>query len=138
MDLGPLQDGAIEVSADAPAFACWCDDGGSDAMWVRLTGDLDLAGAPKLTALFDAVANWSRLVVVDLRELQFLDCRGLHVIVEAAGRARREGRRLIVIRGAAHVDAVFTITDTAEQVEFFDVPTAVPALDDLARGVAHA
>ena len=55
--------------------------------------------------------------MLDLRELAFMDCAGMRVIVDAAERARRDGRRLIVLRGPAQVDRVFTLTGTADVLE---------------------
>ena len=63
----------------------------------------------------------SILVVLDMRELTFLDTAGVHIIVDASIQARRAGQGLIVARGPNQVDAVFTSTGTAEQVELFDL-----------------
>ena len=39
------------------------------------------------------------MVVLDVRELSFIDGRGLHAILEAAELAHGEGGRLLVMRG---------------------------------------
>jgi len=54
--------------------------------------ELDLATAPKL-AHFLAEENGTD-VVLDLRDLAFVDSTGIHVIVAAHNRLESEGRRL--------------------------------------------
>ena len=39
----------------------------------------------------------ARLVVLDLRELTFIDSSGVHAIVSAGIRARKGGRRLVLV-----------------------------------------
>ena len=112
-----------------PAFRCARSPGGLGSASVHLSGELDLATAPQLEqTLRDAQLDAS-LVVLDLRELGFMDCAGLHVIVDAAERARRDGRRLIVVRGRAHVDRLFTLTGTGDVVEISDHDPRQPATD---------
>ena len=41
----------------------------------------------------------AQLVVLDLRELAFMDSSGVHAIVNASIRARQVGRRLVLLRG---------------------------------------
>jgi anti-sigma B factor antagonist len=48
----------------------------------------------------------ARFIVLDLRELEFIACCGLRVIVMAH---RRDGDRLIVVKGPQHVHRVFEI-----------------------------
>lgn len=100
-----------------PLFTCACDDGRAGATSVRLTGELDLATAGHLErALCDAQVEASQ-VVLDLRGLTFMDCCGMHVILDAAKRARRTEHRLTVVRGPAQVDRVFTLTGAADTID---------------------
>ena len=55
------------------------------------------------------------------------------MVVRASGRLRREGRRLIVLRGPAQVDRVFALTATDGELEFLDVDAAAPAVRKLLR-----
>jgi anti-sigma B factor antagonist len=68
----------------------------SDATWVRPRGELDLCSAPELR---EALRAQRGPVVLDLRELAFIDASGLHVMVEADVRARRDGLDLTVLPG---------------------------------------
>jgi anti-anti-sigma factor len=61
---------------------------------VRVAGELDLAGAPQLEALLMREISAGKQVVLDLSELAFIDCSGLHAILSAAAEARRNGGEL--------------------------------------------
>jgi anti-anti-sigma factor len=61
-------------------------------------GDLDLAGAPDLEAV---LAAQSGPVVVDLRQMRFVDLAGLRVLLEADARSRQDGMNLAFIAGEA-------------------------------------
>ena len=58
---------------------------------VVIRGELDLATAPDLEAALPERLDAGQDVVVDLRELEFMDSTGLRVLV--AAHARVEGRR---------------------------------------------
>jgi len=65
---------------------------------VMLRGELDLATAPELEELVNARVDAGQEVVVDLRELEFMDSSGIRVLVAAHARAGRTGTRVIVVR----------------------------------------
>jgi anti-sigma B factor antagonist len=111
-----------------PAFVCSWTDGGRDAAWVHVTGDLDLAAVPQLEWTLREAALQARLVVLDLRELGFLDSAGVKAIVDASIRARRDGRRLLLLRGPPNVDRVFALTGTSDKVEIGDLDPGEPAV----------
>ncbi len=76
---------------------------------VAVTGEVDLASAPRLSAALDEViANPPPSVEVDLSGISFFSCRGLSVLMEAHQRLAERGAVLIV-PGASHiVRRVFT------------------------------
>ena len=92
----------------------------SDAAWVQVAGALDIATTPRLVRTLRESQSHARLVVLDLRELTFMDCSGVHAIVDASRRARRAGRRLVVLRGRPHVDRLFWLTGTSDAVDVVD------------------
>jgi anti-sigma B factor antagonist len=100
-------------------FVCSSTGGGLDAAWVHVAGALDLATSPQLGRTLDESS--ARLVVLDLRELGFMDSSGVHTIVDASARARRDGRRLILLRGTPNVDRVFALTGSSDEVEIGDI-----------------
>jgi len=69
-----------------------------DAISVTLSGDLDLATAPRLDDALRLRSRPGGLVVVDLRRLEFIDCAGARLLIEADRRIRRAGGRMLVVR----------------------------------------
>jgi anti-anti-sigma factor len=109
-------------------FECKVRSNGAAATWIHARGELDLDSAPQFErALRDSLSS-ALLVVVDLRELTFIDSAGLHLILEADARARRSGRRLLLVRGATQVDRLFGILGLSKRLEIIDLrPILVPA-----------
>jgi anti-anti-sigma factor len=107
--------------AAVPPFGLWVGsfrDG--DRQVVVLEGELDLATMDGVErALVRAGGTDARLIVVDLRELEFMDCSGLRVLWAAH---RREGERLVLVRGPEHVQRVFEISGLVSALAFVDEP----------------
>jgi anti-anti-sigma factor len=99
-----------------PPFACSWTTHASDAAWMHVAGELDIATVPQLERTLGEPRSPTKLVVLDLRELEFLDGSGVQAIVRASLRARLIGRRLL-LRGAPFVDRVFALTGTSGDVE---------------------
>ncbi len=96
-DLHLLPDSA--AASTEPSFECSRAEGALDAAWVHVTGALDIATTPRLERTLRESQSNAQLVVLDLRELVFMDCAGVHAIVDASSRARQAGRRLLLVRG---------------------------------------
>lgn len=126
---------SIEPRADAlpPAFECSWTDGAPDAAWVHLAGELDIATAPWLESALREPRLQARLVVLDLRELAFVDSSGVHAIVDASIRARRAGHRMLLLRGRPGVDRVFTLTGSSPDVVDGDIHAVEPSVRALMR-----
>jgi anti-anti-sigma factor len=115
------------TSRDAalPPFECsW--QAGFGAAWVHVAGELDLATSSQLPQAVRKAQLSARLVVLDLRELAFIDGAGVHAILDVARQVRREGRRLMLVRGPAHVDRVLTLTGACQQLLVFDLDPSEP------------
>jgi anti-anti-sigma factor len=115
-----------------PAFHCSWASGGLDAAWVRLAGELDIATTPQLEGALRALR--ARLVVLDLRELAFMDSCGVHAIVDASIRARDVGRRILLLAGPPAVDRVFTLTESPDDVVYGDIHPVEPSAQALIEG----
>jgi anti-anti-sigma factor len=63
--------------------------------------------------------------VIDLRQLEFMDSTGLHVLIAAHQHAQAAGRRFALVRGAETVQRLFDLTGVAENF------TIVDSLDEL-------
>lgn len=86
---------------------------------VRLSGELDMAGCPRLDLILETLAaDGAREVVVDLSRLGFIDCSGIRALLAASERARRAGRRLPLVPGMDGVQRVFALTGTEALLDF--------------------
>jgi len=91
---------------------------------ISLTGELDLSGAPALEEEIAALSarEGVRHVVLDLRELEFMDSSGLRTVALAERSLGAAGRRLVLVRGPETVQRVFSLTRMDEHLRFVDDP----------------
>ena len=81
-------------------------------VWLKLTGELDLATAPRLADRLHRLRAERRTVVVDLSDVEFMDSSGLHVLIDAATDARGGGWTLEVRDDVSpQVRRLFELTD---------------------------
>jgi anti-anti-sigma factor len=128
----PASDAARQ-GALPPPFACSSTNGGVDAAWVHVGGELDIATTPQLERTLSQ--SQARLVVLDLRELAFIDSCGMHAIIGAGIRARKAGRRLVLVRVPATVNRMLTLTGSSDQVEIGDADLAAPPVHAAQRSL---
>ncbi len=77
---------------------------------IRVAGDLDLATVPQLRQAVDAHARSGQTMVIDLREIEFIDSMGLATLVRARHRAIARGAKLELVAAPEAVHRVFTLT----------------------------
>jgi anti-sigma B factor antagonist len=88
---------------------------------VAFTGELDISRADEVELELESVeADGPDILVLDLRRLEFLDSTGLRLLLGADTRARRAGRRLVIIPGPEKVQRVFRITLLDRRFDFVD------------------
>jgi anti-anti-sigma factor len=124
---------AAPFASASPVFRCTLGESGLDAAWIRVAGELDIATAQQLEPALRAAEIRARRVVLDLRELTFMDSSGVHVIVDASNRARRTGRQLVLVRGPSHIDRLFALTDTSNDVKIVDLDCFQPSVQALVK-----
>ena len=112
---------AAAANAPSPTLVCSWTDGGLDAAWVHVAGELDVATVPHLERTLREPQVQARLVVLDLRDLDFLDSFGARALVNHALRARQAGRRLVLLRGPANVDRILTLAGCSWDLEIGDI-----------------
>jgi len=97
------------------------------AVRIALRGELDLAHAYTFDEELRRVeAARPSCVVLDLRELEFLDSCGLARLLAARRRARKAGHRLLIVRGRPTIQRIFALTAVDEAFEMVsDVPVAL-------------
>jgi anti-sigma B factor antagonist len=95
---------------------------GSTAV-VAVSGELDLASGPELeTELNQLNGPDMKLVVVDLRRLDFMDSTGLSIIVRAHQRLTEQGCQMGLVKGSQQVQRLLDLTGVAERLRLVDAP----------------
>jgi anti-anti-sigma factor len=96
---------------------------GDRAVVIGVSGELDLASSPGLEQELERhMSLGTELVIVDLRQLEFMDSTGLSVLVRAHQRAVEAGRRFAVVRGPQQVQRLLTLTGVADRLTLVDSP----------------
>lgn len=90
---------------------------------IAVSGELDLASSPALEKRLDEVfGSDAELVILDLRELEFMDSTGLSVLIRAHQTAEAGERRLSVVKGPPQVQRLLTLTGVGERLAVVDTP----------------
>jgi anti-anti-sigma factor len=93
---------------------------------VALTGELDIASATEFEeALAKVEAGGPSVLVLDLRQVEFIDSTGLRAVIAADERARSAGRRLVIVKGTSAVERVFSVTQLDQRLDIVDDPASV-------------
>ena len=93
------------------------------AIVLSVSGELDLASSPALQEELErAAASDSDLLIIDLRELDFMDSTGLSVLVRAHQRAEEQGRQLAMVKGPQQVQRLLSLTGVADRMTLIDRP----------------
>jgi anti-sigma B factor antagonist len=87
----------------------WIDDTPARVL-IRVAGELDVATVSQLRQLVDAHARSGQMMIIDLREVEFIDSMGLAALVRARHRALTRGAELKLVEPPASVSAVFGLT----------------------------
>lgn len=86
---------------------------------ITVADEVDLATAPGLTAVVsDVIDRADETVVLDLGEARFLDTAALHAIVAVNAHANAKGVRLVIVPAQPHVQRLFTLTGTEQDLPF--------------------
>lgn len=80
---------------------------------IALRGELDIATVPDLEShLAPFEGNGVSAIMLDLRELTFIDSTGLHALLRARDRAKTDGHRLILVGARPSARRLFELTGT--------------------------
>ena len=97
--------------------------GSGKGVRIAMRGELDLEHAYTFDEELKRVeALDPACICLDLRELSFLDSCGLARLVAARRRARKAGRRLVLVRGSRAVQRLFQLTAVDEAFEIVNGP----------------
>jgi anti-anti-sigma factor len=96
---------------------------GTQAVVIGVRGELDLASSPAREQGHErGAAATAEVVIVDLRNLEFMDSTGLSVLVRAHQRATENGQRFGVVRGPQQVQRLLSLTGVADRLNLADSP----------------
>ena len=100
---------------------------------LSLSGELDLSTVEQLEReVATNVDGSAGLVVLDLRELGFLDSAGLRIMLQLQERVTGNGGRLVLVKGPRRVQRVFELTGAEEELQIVADPSDVG--DSLSAG----
>ena len=90
---------------------------------LTVAGELDLASAPALEDELDkALDGGAGRIVVDLRELEFIDSTGLSVLVKAHQRAQESDQEFGLVKGGAQVQRLLSLTGLSDRLTVAETP----------------
>lgn len=95
-----------------------------DRAHLALHGELDLSTVAVAQAALDALERetGATTVVLDLRDLGFMDSTALHFVLRADSRVRDRGGRLVIVRGPERVDRIFRLALLDQRLELLEDP----------------
>src|ERR1700733_328866 len=95
----------------------------TDRVVISLNGELDMASAPLLqAALESAEADKAPALVLDLRELRFMDSTGLRIILWARERLHSRGQEFALTVGSSQVQPLLSLSGVGEHLRVIATP----------------
>ena len=102
-----------------------------DVVRVCPFGEVDIDTVDRIREqLENATATGARHVVLDLRDVTFLDSSGLHLALEADAASRAQGWEFGLIGGPADVQRVFDLTGARARLPFLTAPELAALLTE--------
>jgi anti-anti-sigma factor len=95
---------------------------------LRISGDITSASDADLMAAYGlATANGSSTVILDFRELEYMNSGGIGLLVTLLVRAQRRGGRLVATGLSEHYRQIFALTRLDDAIEIYDDDAAAMA-----------
>jgi anti-anti-sigma factor len=91
---------------------------------VAVTGDVDLATVDALRAQLTSALERGDKVVLDLRDVAFMDTQGLAVVIETEKHAAASDTKFVVVRAPATVHRLFEMIGLTDRLTVVDDPAA--------------
>jgi anti-anti-sigma factor len=98
---------------------------------IALEGELDIATVPVLEDHLARSEDGLVDIMLDLRDLTFVDCSGLHIFLAATERSQANGHRFILVGASPAARRLFELTGTQH---LLDEQEAVSLLDRFTQG----
>jgi anti-anti-sigma factor len=95
----------------------------SAAYVLRVRGELDLAAVPEVRTRFgELTSNGVRNIVLDLREVTFMDSMGIGLLIELSNQTSTDGLGFSVLPGDGQVRSVLRLTGMDDRIPIVDGP----------------
>jgi anti-anti-sigma factor len=128
----PIQEWEAPVGSDVSTFTARSDKQHGVAR-VALRGELDLATIPSLEDHLSSLeGDGVKGIILDLRDLTFIDSTGLQALLDAWDHAASNGHRLAIVGTSHAARKLLTITGTER---ILDEPAGVELLEWFTRGL---
>ena len=99
---------------------------GNGRLDAALSGEIDLSTIAELEERLEGSLDPDpSLLVLDLREVTFLDSSGLRLLLRLDERQRTAGRRLVLVKGGRRVERVFELTGAGQRLEMVADPSEI-------------
>jgi anti-anti-sigma factor len=95
-----------------------------NAVRVAVTGELDVLTVPRLDRALRRAESDAESIILDLRELEFVDSSGAHLLLAADRRIREAKGRLVVVHAPYEVEWFFNLVGLDRELDFVDRPPA--------------
>lgn len=92
-----------------------------------LTGSMNVQGAHELESKFNGLLRTTNKVILDLKDVHFLDSRGMRTLVLGARSLREKGGNLVLVHPQAAVEQVMKTAG---------IDTIIPIAPDLGAAIA--
>ncbi len=91
-----------------------------------LSGEIDLSTVGELEDRLEGpLDSGPSLLVLDLRQVTFLDSSGLRLLLRLDERQRAGGGRMVLVQGGRRVARVFELTGAGERLEIVLDPSEI-------------
>jgi anti-sigma B factor antagonist len=121
------------MTTDA-ALHCRIEEVANGAAILMLSGEIDLATAPTMVSRFQELADKGLTdVIIDARDVSFMDSTGLHAFVEGKRIIHEKGSQLILVPSPQVrrlLELAFSGTLFADRVETMDEAMAILGVKD--------
>jgi len=107
----------------APPFSVEVERRGTTAI-VAVTGELDIATAPKFSGAITTLEPGYATLVVDLSDCTFFASSGISILLEERQRAEVEGFELLVVKAPPPVQRMFDLAGLDDKLTFVEQPPA--------------
>jgi anti-sigma B factor antagonist len=87
---------------------------------IRVTGEIDVASVQDLDACVrKARSHYSPHLILDLAEVDFMDCTGLRVLADASTNIRNDGGSVAIARPSRQAAHLFEVSGLPQELEIY-------------------